>query len=92
MAGNSSIVTNAGEINITNVGTITGATRALTLGGTGNGSVSSIVGTTTGTMTKAGTGTWTLSGASTYTGLTTVSAGTLKLGATGAGARAICNI
>ncbi|MBI5466317.1 MAG: autotransporter-associated beta strand repeat-containing protein, partial [Candidatus Kerfeldbacteria bacterium] len=33
-------------------------------------------------MTKSGTGTWTLSGSNTYTGLTTVSAGTLKAGAT----------
>ena len=79
----SSIVANAGNINITNAGTITGATFGLTLGGSGNGSVSSIIGTTSGTVTKSGTGTWTFSGASTYTGLTTVSAGTLKLGAAG---------
>ena len=34
-------------------------------------------------MTKIGTGTWTLSGASTYTGATTITNGTLKLGAAG---------
>ena len=34
-------------------------------------------------ITKSGAGTLTLSGASTYTGLTTISAGILKLGATG---------
>jgi autotransporter-associated beta strand protein len=79
----SSIVANAGNINVTNAGTITGATFGLTLGGSGNGSLSSILGTTSGTLTKSGTGTWTVSGASTYTGLTTVSAGTLKLGAAG---------
>src|SRR5262249_4384919 len=55
----------------------------LTLGGSGNGSLASIVGTGAGTLTKSGTGTWTVSGASSYTGLTTVSAGTLKLGAAG---------
>ncbi len=82
----SSIVTNAGDINVANAGTITGATFGLTLGGSGNGSVSSIIGTTSGTVTKAGNGTWTLSGNSTYTGTTTISAGTLKLGAAGAGA------
>jgi autotransporter-associated beta strand protein len=82
----SSIVTNAGDINVSNTGTITGDTFGLTLGGTGNGSLASILGTTTGTLTKSGTGTWTLSGASTYTGLTTISAGTLKLGAAGSGA------
>ena len=79
----SSIITNAGDINITNVGTITGGGFGLTMGGSGNGSVSSIIGTGAGTVTKIGTGTWTLSGSSTYTGLTTISAGTLKLGAAG---------
>ena len=76
----SSVVVNAGDINITNPGTITGA-FALTLNGSGNGSLTSIIGTTSGTVTKSGAGTWTLSGASTYTGATTISAGTLKLGA-----------
>jgi len=80
----SSIVTNtAGDINITNTGTITGATFGLTLGGSGNGSIASIIGTTSGTITKSGSGSWTVSGANTYTGLTTISAGTLKLGAAG---------
>jgi autotransporter-associated beta strand protein len=74
----SSIITNAGDINITNAGTITG-TYGLTLGGSGIGSVSSIIGTSTGTLTKTGTGTWTLSGANTYTGATSISAGTLVL-------------
>ena len=77
----SSIVVNAGDINITNPGTISGATFALTLSGSGNGSLTSIIGTTSGTVTKSGAGTWTLSGASTYTGATTINAGTLKLGA-----------
>lgn len=72
-----------GNISLTAAGTISGATFALTLGGSGIGSLSSIIGTTTGTVTKIGTGTWTLSGASTYTGATTVNMGTLKLGATG---------
>jgi len=79
----SSIVTNAGDINLTHAGTITGDTLGLTLGGSGNGSLASILGTTTGTLTKEGTGTWIISGASTYTGVTTISAGTLKLGAAG---------
>jgi autotransporter-associated beta strand protein len=55
----------------------------LTLGGAQGGSLTSIVGTVAGTLTKADAGTWTLSGASTYTGLTTISAGILKLGAAG---------
>jgi autotransporter-associated beta strand protein len=51
----------------------------LTLGGAAGGSIASIIGTSTGTLTKAGTGTWTLSGANTYSGATTISAGTLVL-------------
>jgi len=80
LGNDSSIVTNPGGITLT--GAISGA-FLLTLGGTGAGSISSIIGTGAGTLTKSGTGTWILSGASTYTGLTTISAGTLKLGAAG---------
>jgi autotransporter-associated beta strand protein len=72
-----------GDINITNTGTITGATLALTLRGAGNGSLASIVGTTSGSIVKNDMGTWTLSGASTYTGVTTIILGVIKLGATG---------
>jgi fibronectin-binding autotransporter adhesin len=68
-----------GTLNLTNAGTITGATFGLTLAGAGDGSISSIIGTTTGTLTKSGTGTWTLSGGNTYTGVTTVSAGVLNI-------------
>ncbi len=72
-----SIGSDAGTLTISNAGTITGATFGLTLTGAGNGSLASIIGTTTGTLTKSGTGQWTLSGANTYTGTTSVSAGTL---------------
>ncbi|MFZ4704656.1 MAG: beta strand repeat-containing protein, partial [Bacteroidales bacterium] len=82
----SSIVGGTGTISISNAGTITGATFGLTLGGAQGGTLSSILGTTSGTLTKADAGTWTLSGASTYTGITTISAGTIKLGAAGSGA------
>ena len=76
----------SGNIVISNTGTITGATYGLTLTGTNTASsIASIIGTTSGTLTKSGTGTWTVSGANTYTGLTTISAGTLKLGAAGGG-------
>jgi fibronectin-binding autotransporter adhesin len=69
----------SGTLNLTNTGTITGATFGLTLTGSGNGSIASIIGTTTGSLTKSGTGTWTLTGANTFTGATTVSGGTLSL-------------
>ena len=77
----SSIIASQGDINITNAGTITGATFNLTLGGVGNGSITSIIGTTSGSLIKTGAGTWTLSGANTYTGGTTITSGTLTLGA-----------
>ncbi|MCE5279359.1 MAG: autotransporter-associated beta strand repeat-containing protein [Planctomycetaceae bacterium] len=77
-----SIVSDNGDIIISNTGTITGGGFALTLGGSNTASsIASIIGTTTGTLTKVGSGTWTLSGANTYTGLTTVSGGTLAYGA-----------
>ncbi len=79
----STIISNYGDINISNGGTITGATFGLTIGGAGNGTLSSILGTTSGTLTKNGLGVWTVSGSSTYTGLTTISAGTLRLGSAG---------
>ena len=81
----SSIVGDSGTIAISNAGTITGAGYGLTLGGSAGGSVASVIGTGAGTLTKEGTGTWTLSGNSSYTGLTTISAGVLKLGAAGTG-------
>jgi autotransporter-associated beta strand protein len=91
LAANSAISSNGGTLNLTSAGTITGSGLNLTLGGAGNGSVSSVIGTTSGTLTKSGTGTWTLLGANTYTGATTISAGILNiqnaaaLGATNSG-------
>ncbi len=61
-------------------GAITGATRPLTVGGAGDTAISGVIGTTSGTLTKTGSGTLTLSGANLYTGLTTVSTGTLQYG------------
>lgn len=62
-------------------GAVGGNTYPLILDGTGIGTMSGIIGTGTGTITKIGSGTWILSGVSTYSGLTTISEGTLKLGA-----------
>src|SRR5207237_5588311 len=49
----STISSDGGTLNLTNTGTVTGA-FGLTLTGAGNGSISSIIGTTTGTLTKTG--------------------------------------
>ncbi|MEQ1858631.1 MAG: autotransporter-associated beta strand repeat-containing protein [Chthoniobacteraceae bacterium] len=70
---------NPGPFDITNPGTITGATFTLTLAGQDIGSIASIIGTTSGGLTKIDAGTWTLSGANTYTGTTTISAGILNI-------------
>ncbi|CAN1529636.1 FhaB Large exoproteins involved in heme utilization or adhesion [Methylophilaceae bacterium] len=56
---------------IANAGTLSIGTTTQTLSGIISG---------VGALTKEGSGTWTLSGANTYTGLTTISAGTLAYG------------
>ena len=71
------INSDAGTLTISGAGNITGNTRPLTVGGAGNTTISKLIATTSGTLTKDGTGTLTLSGANTYTGATNVNAGTL---------------
>jgi autotransporter-associated beta strand protein len=73
------ITGSSGKINISHPGTITGSYNLLLLGAQG-GTITSILGIGIGTLTKNDTGTWTLSGFNTYTGTTTITAGTLKLG------------
>ena len=58
-------------------GAVTNAGYLLTIGGTGNTSVSSAIGGSGG-LTKNGAGTLTLSGTNTYTGGTVINAGTLN--------------
>ena len=81
---NQTIGSLAGAGTVTNAGA---AAAALTTGGnatstTFSGIIQDGVGVTG--LTKVGAGTFTLSGANTYTGVTTISAGTLQAGATNA--------
>lgn len=78
----------SGSLNISGALTAnqsTANTSVLTLGGSGNGAISSVLsnagsaGTSGLALVKNGSGTWTLSGANIYTGSTTVSGGKLVL-------------
>ena len=84
LTGSGAIIDASGSGTATFSGAVSGATFNLILTGTGTGVFSGAIGTTTGAVVKNGTGSWTLSGASTYTGLTTISAGTLIAGAAAA--------
>jgi autotransporter-associated beta strand protein/YVTN family beta-propeller protein len=65
-------------------GAVSLGSATLTTGGDNTSTTLSGVVSGTGGLIKVGTGTFTISGANLYTGATTVSAGTLKLGAAGA--------
>ena len=78
---NTGTVTYSGGIDLRDTGT---ATRSLTLNGSGNIVVNSVIGMGTATaasgISYTGTGTLTLSGANSYTGTTTISQGTVIVG------------
>ncbi len=79
LGSSSNIVGGTGTIDISNAGTITGSGFNLTLGGAEGGTLRSILGTGSATLTKVDAGAWTLSGTSTFTGGTTLNAGTLNI-------------
>ena len=84
LSANATITASAGDIDISNTGTIgltTGTGFNLTLNGDKGGTISSIIAIGTGALNKSGAGNWILSGANTYTGLTNITGGTLTLGA-----------
>jgi autotransporter-associated beta strand protein len=61
-------------------GSIRGTAQNLTIAGAGDTRITGTIATTTGTLAKSGAGKLTLSAANTYTGLTTISGGTLAYG------------
>ncbi|HTO51322.1 MAG TPA: autotransporter-associated beta strand repeat-containing protein, partial [Burkholderiales bacterium] len=85
LATASRINSDGGTLTISGAGNVTGA-LPLTVGGAGDTTISKVIATGAGTLTKDGAGTLTLSGANTYTGATTINAGTLSVAnATGLG-------
>ncbi|HWY51274.1 MAG TPA: autotransporter-associated beta strand repeat-containing protein [Chthoniobacterales bacterium] len=64
--------------NTLTIGAVNTSGFGLTVNGTGSTTVSGVV-SGTGSITKSGTGTLTLGGTNTYTGVTTISAGTLSV-------------
>ncbi len=86
LGANQTWTNNSGNLLTINGTTITNSTFTLILAGSGNTTISNVLGSGAGGLTMSGTGTATLSGASanTYTGLTTVSAGELDLAKSGA--------
>ena len=73
------INSDAGLLTLNSSTGIAGPGLGLTLGGAGNITVSSVIATTTGSLTKDGTGTVTLTAANTYSGGTILNAGTLAI-------------
>jgi fibronectin-binding autotransporter adhesin len=74
-------------------GNITNSTGLLTINGAGDININGVLGASSGGVTKAGAGTLTYNAANTYTGATTISAGTLKLGsANGIGSGSAVNL
>ncbi|MEY4387903.1 MAG: toxins and related Ca2+-binding domain, partial [Verrucomicrobiota bacterium] len=66
-------------LNLTNAAGVSGSGNSLELTGPGNGSTAGPTSLGTGGITKTGSGTWTLGANNNYTGLTTLSAGTLRI-------------
>jgi autotransporter-associated beta strand protein len=75
------IHSDAGVLTLSGTNAISATNMGVTFGGSGDVVVSGTITTGTGSLTKEGSGTLTLSGANTYTGATTITSGTLVLGA-----------
>jgi len=96
LATTSGVILTGGTYNLEGAGSVTqsvqtlttssgstvnlGASDTLTINGSSASTVAGVI-SGTGNLTQAGSGTTTLSGASTYTGTTTITAGTVQLGA-----------
>jgi autotransporter-associated beta strand protein len=77
----SRITSDSGVLTLSGANSITSTNIGVTFGGSGDVVVNGTITTGTGSLTKEGSGTLTLSGVNTYTGATTITSGTLVLGA-----------
>ncbi len=64
---------------LTVAGNISNSTNLLTIAGTGNTTISGVLGNGSGGLSKSGTGTLILSGTNTYTGITTIDNGIMNV-------------
>lgn len=71
----------SGTLTFSNASALTGTTKNITVGGSGNTAITGIITTTTGNLTMRGTGNLTLTGANTYTGKTVINAGAVVIDA-----------
>ena len=83
LGGSATVQVDAGSLDLTNTGGITGSGFGLTVAGAGTGNLAGRINTGAGSVTKNNAGTWTLSGVNTFTGATAINAGTLIIGGAG---------
>jgi len=79
LTGNATINAATGNITLGNIGTISGDTFTLTVDGAKDTSITSIIGTGAGGITKNGAGRLTLAGANTLSGAININTGTLRI-------------
>ncbi|MEN9308894.1 MAG: toxins and related Ca2+-binding domain, partial [Fibrobacterota bacterium] len=80
LASSTTIGGSGGKLLVANTGTINGSGFNLALAGAQGGSLYGVVANGTGGLTKKDAGTWILLGANAYSGPTTITAGTLRMG------------
>jgi len=80
LGSSATIASDAGTLNLTNAGSITGAGFNLTITGAGDGNISASLDTVGGSLTKSGNGAWALLASSSYAGDTTLTLGALRAG------------
>jgi fibronectin-binding autotransporter adhesin len=79
LTGPTLITSDAGSLTLSDPGSLTGATFTLSVGGTGNTIINSIIDTTTGGIAKVDAGTLILTGANTFSGGVNITGGVVNI-------------